>query len=245
MRWRLSRLDIYYGIGELLIVIVGVLIALAVDGWNSNRLDRIEEAQAVDRLISDLSEDLERLGGQASAVEAKEASLARLRSVFDSGSSEPADRVQVLQDVIDGADYGRNQVEARRTTFSELLGSGRFSLIRDPTLRENINEYYDFDASVQDRIDARETDYPRLAYLLVPRQDEGSVVGARGEAKLDSTLTEAEIESLVSRVLGSELGDQLTGEINLARYIRNIGARIESRCRELIAQLETYREEIT
>lgn len=245
MRWRFSKLDISYGIGELLIVVVGVLIALGVDGWNSNRLDRIEEVEAIDRLISDLGEDLERLEAQASAIEAKEESLARLQSVFARVGSGPDDPVGFLQDVIDGADYGWNQVEARRTTFSELLGSGRFNLIRDASLRENINEYYDFDSSVQDRIDARETEYPHLSYLLVPRQDEGSFTGARGQAKFESSLTAAELDALVSRVLESRIRGQLTGEINLARYIGNIGARVNVLCRELITQLERYREAIT
>lgn len=243
MRWRLQKLDLSYAIGELLIVIVGVLIALAVDGWNNNRLARLEEVRMVDRLISDLREDIERLDGQASAIDAKEESLLRLQSELarDAASADP---LRFLQDVIDGANYGWNQVEARRTTFSELLGSGRFGLIRDADLREIINEYYDFDTSVHERIDARETDFPHLSYLLVPRENEEGAEGVRGEASLRSGLGGADIDALVSRVRGSTLGDQLVGELNLARYIRNIGRRMQTRCQDLINRLETYRAEI-
>ncbi len=242
MRWRFSKLELSYAVGELLIVILGVLIALAVDGWNDNRLDRVEEAEAVDRLISDLREDLERLEGQSSSISGKEASLLRLRSYFAAPDVQPDDSVRFLQDVINGADYGWNQVEARRTTFSELLGSGRFGLIRDPQLRERINEYYDFDASVHERIDARETGFPHLSYLLVPRENEGNVEGVRGQADIESTLSEAELDDLVASMLASPIAEELIGELNLARYIRNIGRRVDDRCRALIAELETYRE---
>lgn len=57
MRRRLSRLNRKYALGELTIVVVGVIIALAVDQWNTCRLDRIGEV-SVDRLMSDLKADL-------------------------------------------------------------------------------------------------------------------------------------------------------------------------------------------
>jgi hypothetical protein len=35
MRWRLLKLDLPYLLGELLIVILGVVIALSADRWNN------------------------------------------------------------------------------------------------------------------------------------------------------------------------------------------------------------------
>lgn len=43
MRWRLRKLDWGYALGELIIVTAGVLIALAIDEWNSDRLNRVDE----------------------------------------------------------------------------------------------------------------------------------------------------------------------------------------------------------
>lgn len=248
MRWRLLKLDLSYAIGELFIVTVGVLIALALDGWNDNRLAHIEESRTIDRLISDLQEDLERLRSQADALDGKEASLLRLQAILLSADPVDAaatvDTVAFLQDVIDGARYGRNQIEARRTTFSELLSSGRFGLIRDPELRELINEYYDFDTSVRQRIDSRETDFPALSYLLVPRENEENLERVRDQAVVYTSLTEAELQRLATRVIDSRLAEEIIGELNLARYVRTIGGRVDARCRELLARLERYRETI-
>jgi Family of unknown function (DUF6090) len=240
MRWRQLHLDWSYGVGELVIVVVGVLIALAVNSWNDDRLARGEEAEIVARLASDLHEDLERLGGQSDGIDAKEASLLRLQAVFATADPHPSDPAAFLHDVINGANYGWTQFEARRTTFRELVGSGKFSLIRDPALREMINEYYDFDTSTHERIDDRQTNFPHLAYLLVPRENEGSIERETGQGSLRSDLSAAELEQLTSRVLASGLEDQLVGELNLARFVRNIGRRVDARCRELIARLEVY-----
>ncbi len=43
---------------ELFVVIVGILLALAGDRWNQDRLDAIETAQIVERLISDTARNL-------------------------------------------------------------------------------------------------------------------------------------------------------------------------------------------
>jgi hypothetical protein len=244
MRWRLLKLDWSYALSELVIVVAGVLIALAANSWNDDRLARGEEAEVVARLASDLHEDLERLEGQAAAIDAKEAALLRLQAVFAAADPHPDNAAAFLRDVMDAANYGWTQFEARRTTFRELVGTGKFSLIRDPELREMINEYYDFDTSTHQRIDERQTAFPHLAYLLVPRENEGSVERDRGPGDLRSDLSDAELAQVVSRVLASGIEQQLTGELNVARFVRNIGHRVEVRCRDLIARLEAYGETI-
>ena len=60
MRWRLSKLDWPYAVGELIIVTAGVLIALAIDQWNSDRLDRVEEQRILLGLKSESELNLAR-----------------------------------------------------------------------------------------------------------------------------------------------------------------------------------------
>ncbi len=250
MRWRLSKLNWPYAVGELIIVTAGVLIALAINQWNSDRLDRAEELEIVEQLISDLQGDLQDLGNQVSALDEKEASLLRVRSILAAENSRPDDPAGFLRDVIDGANYGWNQMEAHRTTFDELLGSGKFSLIRDAGLRVEIAKYYDRDKDTHQRIDERETDFPQLSYRLVPRQDEGrneagdpGLVQNLGPA-IESGLGDSDIEQLVAGVFASPIRDYINAEINLARFTRNRGSMLQSACLDLVGQLERYRDAI-
>ena len=57
MLWRKIKLDWSYAIGELAIVTLGVLVALAIDQWNDDRNAQAEERAILDRLLVDLDQD--------------------------------------------------------------------------------------------------------------------------------------------------------------------------------------------
>lgn len=46
-----------YAAGEILLVVIGILIALQIDTWNSNRADRLHEGLLVKNIIQDLTDD--------------------------------------------------------------------------------------------------------------------------------------------------------------------------------------------
>ena len=91
-------------IGELFIIVVGVLIALALDQWNANRLERLEEVDAVSRILIDLQTDLDDFAFRLESISAKEQSLLRVRSSLTQDVDvEPE---IFLTDIIVGADFG-------------------------------------------------------------------------------------------------------------------------------------------
>ena len=232
MRWRLLKLNWAYGIGELVIVVVGVMIALGFDQWNSDRLDRVEEVEIIDRLIADLQVDLEELSGYLNGVSRKEALLLRVASSIDSAIERPTDMVGFLQDVARAANYGWNQARARRTTFDEVLASGKFGLIRDATIRVRIADYYDRDVSRANRINERETAYPDLAFSLVPRR-----------AVLQSVvdLSDEQLSHMVDRVLSSLSMNHVVAETNFAHFVNDRLTEFRSSCLTIIEELEGYR----
>jgi hypothetical protein len=242
MRWRFSKLNWSYGLGELVIVVAGVLIALAVNQWNSDRLDRLEEHEIIERLISDLNWDRNALESQFRSLERKEASLVRVRAVLTTANVPPRDQVEFLRDIVIGANYGWNQEQARRTTFNELLAAGKFGLIRDAQLRVKIAEYYKRDTNYHQRIDERETDYPHISFQLVPRINEGVGGGDVDVVVLESK--SADLEQIVDDIFSSPLRNHVTAELNLARFIRYAGGRLQKSCTDLLDELEAYRETI-
>ena len=52
------RKYILYALGEIFLVVIGILIALQVNNWNENRIARIELRKALWSLIDDLESDL-------------------------------------------------------------------------------------------------------------------------------------------------------------------------------------------
>ena len=232
MRWRLQKLNWPYAVGELIIVVAGVLIALTVDQWNSDRLERVEEVEIIDGFLSDLREDIEDISLGLEILPEKETRLLRISSSLETFDHRPNDISRFLEDIVGSTPYGWNQARARRTTLDEVLGSGKFGLIRDAALRVKISEYYDFDLSVSNRINERETEYPSLAYRLVPRSTEGEV---------ETNLSDAQKQRLVERIFDSPLQDHVVGEINFSRFVMERLTFWKALCLELIDELETYR----
>ena len=105
MQWRFLRLGWGYAIGELIIVVAGVLIALATDAWNDDRLNRLEEAELVERLISDLERDARRIEFGLGLLVGKTESLDRVYTAL-MADVEPVDPAAFLADVVEGAQYG-------------------------------------------------------------------------------------------------------------------------------------------
>lgn len=238
MLWRKFKLDWQYAVGELFIVVAGVLVALAIDQWNDGRLERQEADDLLQHMLMDLQTDVADIEQMIRLVGDKEQSLLRLRSVFDSGQ-RPENETQFLQDIITGADWGWNQVRPRNSTYQEALSSGKFGLIRDSGLRLEISRYYFDFMNMFNRADARETLFPHLSFQYVPRSRVSDIW--ENLLNLDAGASPGETARLVDGALRSPIREHVIGEINLARFILHLGTNIRQRCKALIERIEAYR----
>ena len=242
MFWRKFKLDWSYAIVELAIVTIGVLIALGIDEWNDERLERAEEIDVISRLIADVDADLENFEFRLNAIDSKVDSLLRVRAAVFNGA--PSDPSTFLRDIIVGADFGWNQGLAQRATFDDLLGSGRLQVIGDPDIRTRIAEYYSHYEDSHNRIEERETAYPGLSYQLVPRDRSWNGEGVVQERSVEVGLSEEYLKDLVTSVHESTIGNHVTAEINLARFIRGVTKTNQGRATSLVKRLEEYKAEI-
>lgn len=217
MLWRKYKLDWNYAIGELAIVTVGVLIALAVDQWNSDRLASLEEATYVSRFISDLDDDIEDLEYQINAVDRKQESLARVADQLRSG--QISDHLAFFQDVVIGANFGWNQGTPISATYDDLIGSGSFGLINDHKIRFLISDYYDGSEGDLNRIEERETKYPNLTYELIPRSTATGDDGEIWERSVEPNLQPDRVEEIYQNILDSDLEALTTAEANFAKFV--------------------------
>jgi hypothetical protein len=239
MIWHRLKQNWLNALGELFIIVVGVLIALAIDQWNANRLERLEEVDAVSRILIDLQTDLEDFAFRLDSVVAKEQSLLRIRSALTRDVDiEPN---QFLTDVIVGADFGWNQGFAQRPTYDNLMASGQLGIIQNADVRDRISNYYRLYEDEHTRIEERETEYPALSYQLVPRRGLNEVRdGVTLERTLDPDLSEKQKRDLINLIRSSPISNQVTAELNLARFIKEVEMVLQREARKLTAELESY-----
>lgn len=129
-----------YAIGEILLVVIGILIALQVNNWNEQRKDRIQEKKFLVRLEAEINTDI---GNISNSILANKNRMQRAEFLMAT-----ADHPQMAEDSatyfiqsIEYAGYTNNPVVSDNT-FEEIKSSGKLSLIRNEQLRSALQEYY-------------------------------------------------------------------------------------------------------
>lgn len=125
---------------ELLIVILGILIALQVSNWNQDRLDRVRADSYYQRLQAELAADL-RAMDVARGFWAQVAGFGRAAIAH----SETGQRVDDSNWKTVLAYYHGTQImpiELEDTTFSEMRDGGDLQLIANEDLRKHLADYY-------------------------------------------------------------------------------------------------------
>jgi hypothetical protein len=126
-------------LSEFAVIVLGVLVALAADGWMSDRADRAAEREYLERLLADVEADrAENRVVVEVHTRALEASH-RLLEVIETGRLRSVAPEVLVPMVITASeqrspDYGR-------ATYQEMLSSGRLGLIRSREVRLALAEY--------------------------------------------------------------------------------------------------------
>ena len=137
---RLRRHNWIASIIELVIVVVGILVALQVTNWNQDRVDRARAHRYYERLHGELAAD--RLSIDQTVA------LWNTVSVYGRAAiahAERGDRVAGSNWKTLLAYYQASQlktIELEDTTFVEMRESGDLGLIADEALRKRLADYY-------------------------------------------------------------------------------------------------------
>ena len=132
-----------YAIGEIVLVVIGILIALQINNWNQNRLNNQLESQYNERLLEDVREEkviLQAVINYSNQVlsHAKNA----IKVFEDSSDANP----NPLDNIIDM--YQASQLQdpySASSTYKELIASGQINLIQNDSLKTALIRYYEID----------------------------------------------------------------------------------------------------
>ena len=222
---------------------IGILLALQVNNWNENRLSRMEEREAISRLIVDLEIELSGLDGHIKRANRKLEGLSRVEQVLFEGTV--VDTRSFLEDVTWGSFFGWNQGDISRSTYDDLVESGNFGVIRSPEVRTQISAYYDTAETNQDRMKSRQTPYPDITYQLIPRQvGHFTELRAIGDTDLRLELTDEQLRSNAESVLESDIRHYVTAEQNLGLFVREFWIVLQLEAGDLVEVLKEYQKEI-
>jgi len=151
---------------ELALLIIGILIALAVDGWMDGRREASAERQYLKLLVRDLNRDLAVLD-EVMAYEQRQVEDGILAYRALRGDVAPADREAVAGALTRLT--SRRTLRLTRATYTDLLSTGNLRLLRNAGLRDRIVGLYETNERAQvirDRNNEAFVDQMYLQHLL-------------------------------------------------------------------------------
>ena len=192
------RTYVAYALGEILLIVIGILIALQIQNWNQQRLDRIEEGYLLIELIDNLNQEVERLEVGTERLREQNESFYQIRSFLKSdGTSE--DEFQKNM-----ADFSGNFAFNPITSAYETMKSTGLGF-SNRELKRMLVQYYDVNQPLLLRtLDSqREFNRSHIQPIIINYMPEGGYTEGR---RVPKDVDDPEFREAVLGVIGSLIG---------------------------------------
>ena len=136
----LIRKYLLYSIGEVLLVMIGILLALQVNNWNEERKLIREGNGYIKDLYQDLSKDKDNLQRIVERLQEQHKSSEWILDAHKTAYNTPIDTLKFTRNVI--LSSFPFVVQRADNTYDELKSSGRRDIIRDKELVRMLNDFY-------------------------------------------------------------------------------------------------------
>jgi len=135
-----------YAIGEIILVVIGILIALQINNWNNERQVKIEtetkRQSNLREIYHDLQKDVIILNGILSQLEKQKEASQYILEILESDDKYVSDSLKFIEFQFVAA----NTVTVDRTknTWDNLNSSGQLLSLKEQELNTKLFEYYAF-----------------------------------------------------------------------------------------------------
>lgn len=127
---------------EGVVVVLSVLVALGVDEWRGELVDRSLEREYLERLLLDLDENLSEITNQHRSQSSQLASARLIYPLVSRGDWVGLDTATAVRAAYFASPSPTPTWEDG--TFLELSSTGRMALLRNPEVRADVLAYYRF-----------------------------------------------------------------------------------------------------
>ena len=125
-----------YAIGEIVLVVIGILIALQINNWNENRKEQKKTSAYLAMLSDEIKTNLNRLDRSTEIAKAhREYNLNTLMEL-NSESAKTIDLDEFYAITTSQGPFSR--LELVRSSFDDLINSGAMENVKDSLLRNQI-----------------------------------------------------------------------------------------------------------
>ena len=136
-----------YAIGEIVLVMIGILLALQVNNWNNLRIEKSKEQAILKNLQIDFKNNIDNLDLAYNRFkEAYQASVMLLEIIKDDKDINPTEVEHLVNEIVNKP----MSFDFITGSTNEIINTGSLHLIRDPALRKQISNWSYYFTDTQD-----------------------------------------------------------------------------------------------
>ena len=134
-----TRKYLKYAIGEIVLVVIGILIALSINNWNEQRKENKLEQDYYCKLLEDVQQDLVQVNNQiANTVSRIDAS----NNVLQILQSPDPKLDMLMQESLKALSLITYTIRPNNAAFEDLKSSGNLNILKDNTIKTSVIDYY-------------------------------------------------------------------------------------------------------
>ena len=214
-------------VSEFVVIVLGVLVALAVDNWSQERQDNKTKAHLIQSLLSDLREDRGDYQGFVEDCNARHAAANFINALVANRSERTDADYENAREALRRLG-STSRIETVESTFREMSSLGSAATIGDDELRIRISHYYGL---ARDRADLNEFLWSGILRYRGSLEEVGVSFVDQEQMDVDAVLNNKKSLAIIR-----ELGV-------LANFAGSIVADLQEENSDLIATLEALQEE--
>jgi hypothetical protein len=131
-----------YAIGEIVLVVVGILIALQINNWNEEKKKTQLEKVYLNRLYNELNKDIITFSSEIQRLEENNVKIVNFTNALNDESYNDSLLVKLTNEfMIYGTTYP--MFNPSTSTFEDLSSTGNLSVISKTELRDSIVKHYE------------------------------------------------------------------------------------------------------
>lgn len=140
-----------YAIGEIILVVIGILIALQINNWNEDRKSVIQEALYLERLLVEVNENITTFNSEITFIKKGIKTIKTFSEALKKSDSNDTLLVQSANSFFQTGSIYPN-FSSSISTFDDLSSTGNLKVIRNTSLRDRLVKLYAKNEDIKGRI---------------------------------------------------------------------------------------------
>lgn len=192
IRWKLAQDNQFlkysrYAIGEIILVVIGILIALYINNWNQERIERNKEVVYLTEIRNNLAQDTIQIDNVLVFNKAKRQAIIETYQIFGEAHETGFNLVDFAMKMNPLSQY--RVFKPKQTAYNNLLDVEGIDLVSNLQLRTKLSDYYntDYEKGTQEVIKSRTRNFTDYAgYQLTTQETVQAFANTRLDIKTNS-----------------------------------------------------------